>query len=250
MNNNTTFANREVCDLIFVEYKSRKPFLNLDFANTTTTEMSGEVVYAYGGEGRPKRVTFHGERGGTIAFETQMKTAKLYSLITGASIDTAAKFLKREVVKCGTAGKLTVSGTPVVGTVNVFKADDDCGTELTATATASSKEITVTDATANDSYIVYYMTELTEKVRKINIKSTTFRERSLFMVILTRKPRTTRLFLTEWLRTSALPRPTSLCRVLTAATPLLSLSPATLWQTVTTTFLILFGRMRRSNQYG
>ena len=174
MNNNTTFANREVCDLIFVEYKSKKPFLNLDFANTTTTEMSGEAVYAYGGKGHPKRVTFHGDRGGTIAFETQMKTAKLYSLITGASLETAAKFLKREVVKCGTAGKLTVSGTPVVGTVNVFKADDDCGTELTATATASSKEITVTDATANDSYIVYYMTELTEKVRKINIKSTTF----------------------------------------------------------------------------
>lgn len=66
----------------------------------------------------------------------------------------------------------------------------------------------------------------------------------------TRRPRTTRLFLTEWLRTSALPRPTSLCRVLTVATPLLSLSPATLWQTVTTTFLTLFGRMRRSNQYG
>lgn len=174
MNNNTTFANREVCDLIFVEYKSKKPFLNLDFANTTTTEMSGEAVYAYGGKGHPKRVTFHGDRGGTIAFETQMKTTKLYSLITGASLETAAKFLKREVVKCGTAGKLTVSGTPVVGTVNVFKADDDCGTELTATATASSKEITVTDATANDSYIVYYMTELTEKVRKINIKSTTF----------------------------------------------------------------------------
>ena len=78
MNNNTTFANREVCDLIFVEYKSKKPFLNLDFANTTTTEMSGEAVYAYGGKGHPKRVTFHGDRGGTIAFETQMKTAKLY----------------------------------------------------------------------------------------------------------------------------------------------------------------------------
>ena len=28
---NTTMANREVCDLIFVDYTTKKPFLNLDF---------------------------------------------------------------------------------------------------------------------------------------------------------------------------------------------------------------------------
>lgn len=172
MNNNTTFANREVCDLIFVEYKSKKPFLNLDFANTTTTEISGEAVYAYGGKGHPKRVTFHGERGGTIAFETQMKTAKLYSMITGADIETSAKFLKREFVKCTEAGKLTVTETPVAGTINVYKADDDCGTELTATATGNS--VSVTDIVKDEEFIVYYIVEITDKVRKINIKSTTF----------------------------------------------------------------------------
>lgn len=172
MNNNTTFANREVCDLMFVEYKTKKPFLNLDFANTTTTEMSGEAVYAYGGKGHPKRVTFHGERGGTIAFETQMKTAKLYSMITGADIENSAKFLKRESVKCTEAGKLTVTETPVAGTVNVYKADDDCGTELTATATG--KSISVTDAKQGEEFVVYYIVEITDKVRKINIKSTTF----------------------------------------------------------------------------
>ena len=97
MNNNTTFANREVCDLIFCEYNTQKPFLHMDYANTTTTEITGEAVYAYGGKGHPKRVTFHGEKGGTIAFETQMKTVKLYSLIPGSGIATTSKFLKREL---------------------------------------------------------------------------------------------------------------------------------------------------------
>ena len=59
---NTNMANREVCDLIFVDYATKKPFLNLDFANVTTTELTGESVFAYGGKGHPKRMSFSGER--------------------------------------------------------------------------------------------------------------------------------------------------------------------------------------------
>ena len=47
---NQNLTNREVCDLIFVDYSTRKPFLNLDFANVTTTELTGESVFAYGGK--------------------------------------------------------------------------------------------------------------------------------------------------------------------------------------------------------
>ena len=57
---------REVCDLTFVDYKTKTPFLNLDFANVTTTELTGESVFAYGGKGHPKRVAFSGEKGGTL----------------------------------------------------------------------------------------------------------------------------------------------------------------------------------------
>lgn len=42
-NSNTNMANREVADLIFVDYATKKPFLNLDFANVTTTELTGEM---------------------------------------------------------------------------------------------------------------------------------------------------------------------------------------------------------------
>lgn len=43
---NPNMANREVCDLIFVDYATKKPFLNLDFANVSTTELTGESVFA------------------------------------------------------------------------------------------------------------------------------------------------------------------------------------------------------------
>lgn len=167
-----TFANREVCNLTFCDYQTKAPFLNVDYANTTTTELTGESVYAYGGQGHPKRVVFNGEKGGTIAFETQLQSMKLYSLMTGAAIEGSARFIRREEVVAGAEGALAVTGTPVSGSVNVYAADDDCGTALDATV--SSQTVTVEDATQGSTYIVYYLEEPATGVQKINIKSTTF----------------------------------------------------------------------------
>ena len=171
---NKNMANREVCDLIFVDYTTKKPFLNLDFANVTTTEVTGENVYAYGGKGHPKRVSFSGEKGGTLTIETQIQTVKLWQLITGGEISKTAKFMAREELAVGTDGKkITLTDTPIAGSVVLYKFDDDCGTELENTV--DSKEVTLTSAlTEGNKVIVYYMKELTEKVERINIKSTSF----------------------------------------------------------------------------
>lgn len=167
-----TFANREVCNLVFCDYKTQVPFLNVDFANTTTTELTGEPVYAYGGQGHPKRVAFHGEKGGTIAFETQIQTMKLYSLITGGEITNSAKFIKREALTSSAAGVIELSSTPVAGTVYVYAADDDCGTVLESSV--EGQNVTVSDVSSATDFIVYYIEELSSNVQKINIKSTTF----------------------------------------------------------------------------
>lgn len=171
---NPNMANREVCDLIFVDYTTKKPFLNLDFANVSTTELTGESVFAYGGKGHPKRVQFAGERGGTITIETQIQTVKLWQLITGGEISNSAKFVTRvetEVDDAGTA--ITLADTPIANSVMVYSADDDCGTELQCTVADN----TITLATAlsgGDKVIVYYMKEVTTGVQRVNIKSTSF----------------------------------------------------------------------------
>ena len=171
---NPNMANREVCDLIFVDYTTKKPFLNLDFANVTTTELTGESVFAYGGKGHPKRVQFSGERGGTISIETQIQTVKLWQLITGGEVTKSAKFVTRVETTVGTGGTaITLTDTPVIGSVVVYKADDDCGTELACTVADAA--ITLTDALAEgDKVVVYYMKEVTSGVQRINIKSTSF----------------------------------------------------------------------------
>ena len=73
-----SFANREVADLMFVEYSTKKPFMTFNLANTTGYDLDGDTVFAYGGQGHPKRVSFSGNRSGTFRVETQMQTMQLY----------------------------------------------------------------------------------------------------------------------------------------------------------------------------
>lgn len=171
---NQNMANREVCDLIFVDYATKKPFLNMDFANVTTTELTGESVFAYGGKGHPKRVSFSGERGGTITIETQIQTVKLWQLITGGEVSKTAKFIARIETTVDDAGTaITLTDTPVAGSVVVYKADDDCGAELPCTVAGTAVTLT-TALTGGDKVIVYYMKEVTSGVQRISIKSTSF----------------------------------------------------------------------------
>lgn len=171
---NPNMANREVCDLLFVDYATKKPFLNLDFANVSTTELTGESVFAHGGKGHPKRVQFSGERGGTITIETQIQTVKLWQLITGGEISRSARFVTRMETSVDDAGTvITLPDVPAADSVVVYKADDDCGAELAYTV--ADKVITLASALAGgDAVIVYYMKEVNEGVQRINIKSTSF----------------------------------------------------------------------------
>lgn len=171
---NQTMANREVCDLIFVDYTTKKPFLNLDFANVTTTELTGESVFAYGGKGHPKRVQFSGEKGGTLTIETQVQTVKLWQLITGGELSRSAKFVTRVEKTVGADGTtISLDETPIAGSVVVYAENDDCGVELACTAAGQTVTLT-TALTEGDKVIVYYMKEVTEGVQRINVKSTSF----------------------------------------------------------------------------
>lgn len=168
----TTFANREVYNMILCDFNSGKPVLNIDWANATSNDITGEEVYAYGGWGHPKRVTFYGEKGGTITIETQMQSYQLYSIMTGAAIEKTARFLEREVVTATTAGTLTVKSAPIEGTVNVFADGDDCGTPLEG-VTSAETTISGESIEQDQTYIVYYMKEYTTGVTRISITDTT-----------------------------------------------------------------------------
>lgn len=168
-----SFANREVADLMFVEYETKKPFMNFDLANTTGYDLEGDTVFAYGGQGHPKRVSFAGSRSGTFRVETQMQTVKLYQMITGGTEATSVDFLQREVLTADGSGVLTMGKTPIAGSAYVFPFEDDCGTAATATIDVDSKTATVSDASEGDKFVVYYLTKL-QDVNAMKITTKTF----------------------------------------------------------------------------
>ena len=164
------FANRDVCDISILDYTTQKPIMYIDYANATSTELTGESVYAYGGHGHVKRVTFTGERAGTLTLETQVQTFELYQLITGGTLSDTAKVVKREKLTAAEDG-LTLSATPVGNSVNVYAADDDCGTDLGGSVAGT--KVTGAGITSGNEYVVYYVEEKSN-VKAISIGAQSF----------------------------------------------------------------------------
>ena len=163
-------ANREVCNLIWLDYTTKKPAHYMDYANTTTTNFEGETVYAYGGMGHPKRVAFDGDKGGTVEIETQMQNYELFQILTGGDATKTAKYYVREKATTSAEGAITLSATPVEGTAVAFLADDDCGTALETTGSGT----TLTAANAKDKDVVVYYMKQVDGVKAISVKSTSF----------------------------------------------------------------------------
>lgn len=168
---NPNMSNKEVADLIFLEYTSQKPYMNLDFANVTTTNLEASREYAVGGQGAPNRIAFDHSRRGTLKIDTQIATMKLFSMLSGADLETSFKYAKRyELTAVG--GKLTVTDEIVTGTVNVFAEGDDCGTALTVTVTG--KEITLPTDNSEGNFIVYAIVNVASGAKSVKFNSKTF----------------------------------------------------------------------------
>ena len=150
---NPNMANREVADLVLLDYKTKKVFLPIDFANVTTTDFTANRVFAKGGQGAPNRVGFDGERAGTLKVDTQIMPVKLFALLSGQDIGKVAKIMKREVLTATTDG-IELSETPKAGTVQVFAVSDDAGTEI--------------------SDIAYYFYDKNDGVQTVKFDSDTF----------------------------------------------------------------------------
>lgn len=169
---NPNMANREVMNIVLLDYKTKVPYMKIDFANVSTTNFQANRVYAKGGWGAPNRVGFDGERNGTLQIDTQIMPAKLFALLSGKDIAKTATVLKREVLTAGADG-IQLSEAPKAGTVQVFAASDDCGTPI-ADAKVAEKKVTSTSITEGNNYIAYYYLEKTTGVQSIKFDADTF----------------------------------------------------------------------------
>lgn len=168
-------ANRQVCDVLFCDVKTKKPYLKFDTANTTTAGIEGDSVYAMAKGSR--KIAFANPLTGTMSIEAQVYPFKFFSLFTDGVIDTTAVYAETKDVTATAGGTLSIA-EPTAGTIEtntVFAYPyDSFGDESTLIAGSYSEGIftatTESEIVADKKYTVGYIVNKTA-VRKISFRN-------------------------------------------------------------------------------
>lgn len=161
-------ANRQVCDVDIRVLKTLAPFLDFEYANVTTVNLSSDSVYAMGKGAR--KVPFQNPIEGTMTIEAQVIPFKFYALMADGKIYSDAAYADKVAVTATQAGAVSFqleSGSVVTGSVFVYpKGDFGDETKAIAGTFATSGEGTVTntftattaaDIAADSEYVVAFI---------------------------------------------------------------------------------------------
>lgn len=161
-------ANRQCCDVHILDYATMKPWMLVDFCNTTTAGFSADAVYA--NKKGAKDIKFDNPLEGTMKLNFQVHPFQIYALYSDGEIETSALIARRENVTGATGGKLNLTNTPKAGTV--YAVDPDTGKIIEGTV--SEKEFTATTTSEikeGTTYEVSYLEEKTAGVKKISFNN-------------------------------------------------------------------------------
>lgn len=166
-----------------IKYKSGtnkgKIFAYADYATTTTNEWSSDQVCARSKDVNAIRWDYN--KNSTLAVDMEIFDLRWIAMLAGTDIVKGSKdILKREVLTLDATKKASIKGTPVTGSLSVFKLEDDGltnGDELTVDTgyTISAKEITVTNGTEGDRIVAFYM-ETVADTKSFTIEANKFPE--------------------------------------------------------------------------
>ena len=169
-------ANRQTCDVDIRILSTKAPFLFFDTANTTTTGISADNVYAMAKGAR--KITFQNPITGTMKIEAQVYPFKFFSLFSDGEIQSSAAYAVTKTVTCAAAGTLalTAPAGQEIKTGTVFVYPEDSYGEADAQIEGTFAEGTFTATTAADiakdaKYKVGYIVTRTTGVKKIEFNN-------------------------------------------------------------------------------
>lgn len=169
-------ANRQVCDVDIRILKTMMPFLKFDTANTTTSGLSSDSVYAMAKGSR--RIAFPNPLEGTMTIEAQVYPFKLFALFSNGEISTNAAYADTQTVKASKGGEIDITlpdgGSIVAGTVFVYPKDSFGDEEALIEGTWAEKKFTATtdsEIKADDEYTVGYVVNRSKGVKRISFNN-------------------------------------------------------------------------------
>lgn len=164
------FGVREICNVVFrakapmkigsATFKKGQPVLFMDSAKTSTLESASTSVYATGGRGNTRLVTWEGEKTLTFTVEDALISPISFAMLSGAGVVKGKKDSSDEVhvhtttsINVGASGEIDLSdalgsGATVCGTAPIFvmgveEGDGSLTGEL-YTATIEGNKLTIT----------------------------------------------------------------------------------------------------------
>lgn len=155
-------ANRKGLNTRLYRYSDKSLFMNIPFGKVTAIDASASRVYATGGQNDGKIVGFDDPAEGTFKITTQIIPIEIIALACSPDgVSEGAEWAVREVLTVATEGKLTLTATPIAGTLYVYPKNADLDGEPVAT-TATASEVTIANAQVGDEYVAYYLKEVAE----------------------------------------------------------------------------------------
>lgn len=173
------FGIKEVYNLNIVDFATNKPFIYVDYAETTTNENTAERTSLKGGQGYYKLMDFDHSKDSTLKLTVPLVDIKLLAMLAGDDlVEGATSVFKREELTVADNGgkmKITLSETPIDETVVVHKLEDlrDYGKEVTVSNVTGNK-VELTGVADGEKVVVFYQYSSPETAKKFSIKANKF----------------------------------------------------------------------------
>lgn len=172
---NAKFGAKEVMDVVLYDMETDKPVIQFDSLKTSSISVTSEKVYARGGKGNPKLITWEINKEATLTIEDALISPKSLELVSGIARKVGVQTIRMRQVteyengenkgklyplKADADGKINLAFAPntTVDKVLVYPYDSDCVEEdlydMTG-ATLSGTELTIAEA-AGQRVVVYY----------------------------------------------------------------------------------------------
>ena len=198
------FGVREICNVVFrakdamkigsATFQKGQPVLFMDSAKTSTLESAATSVYAQGGRGNTRLVTWEGEKTLTFTVEDALLSPISFAMLSGAGVvkgatgDSKVHVHMTTTTTVGNSGKVdltsalgedTICKTAPIFVMEVEKDDGSLtGKVYTATIDSEAKSLTITGdtipAAATPVMVDYYVLKSAAKVTELQIDAEKF----------------------------------------------------------------------------
>ena len=182
------FGAKEVMNVVLYDMATEDPVIFFDTLKTSSLEITSEKVYARGGRGNSKLITWEINKEGTLNIEDALLSSKSLELLSGNKTTVGSQTLQMRQkteydvtgeypvdkgefypLTCSADGIINLAYAPTdeVANIKVYLDEDDCGEKLDMTGASLAENVLTLGGTAKSlaagkKVVVYYHFETAE----------------------------------------------------------------------------------------